>query len=62
MISSAEKGIEPIIKLKNLVTLNWSFDLTDQEMKRLKKELPKLKYLPHRHVQSNLDKIKALFR
>jgi len=61
MISCNDKRINPILKLKNLVTLNWAFDLSKKDMDRLKSELPKLKYLPHRHVQSNLDKIKSLF-
>ena len=50
-----------LLKLKNLVTLNWAFDISPKDMDRLKSELPKLKYLPHRHVESNLNKIKALF-
>lgn len=62
MISSSNKSIEPILKLKSLITLNWPFDLGEQQMVQLKKDLPKLKYLPHRHVQSNFDKIKALFK
>jgi hypothetical protein len=30
-------------------------------MDRLKKELPKLKYLPHRHVEENMRKLKEAF-
>lgn len=62
MTSCTDKRIDPILKLKNLRTLNWGFDLSKNEMALLKSELPKLKYFPHRHVQSNLDKIKALFK
>jgi hypothetical protein len=61
MINSTSKSIDIIFNLKNLQTINWAFDLTKSEMERLKQELPKLKYLPHRHVESNLKKIKALF-
>lgn len=62
MISTINKSIAPIYKLKNLKTLNWAFDLTKEEMAKLKNELPNLKYLPHRHVESNLSKIKTLFK
>lgn len=62
MISCGDKRLDPILKLKNLITLNWAFDLSKQDMDRLKSELPKLKSLPHRHGQSNLDKIKSLFK
>jgi hypothetical protein len=61
MINSTNKSIDIIFNLKNLQTINWAFDLTNSEMERLKQELPKLKYLPHRHVESNLNKIKTLF-
>ena len=61
MISTPNKSIEPILKLKNLVTLNWPFDLTNTDMKRLKMELPNLKYLPHRYEQGNQAKLKDLF-
>jgi len=60
MINSTNKNIDTVFKLKNLQTLNWAFDLTNSEMERLKKELPNLKYFPHRHVESNLNKIKSL--
>jgi len=62
MISSTDKNIEPVFKLKNLKTLNWAFDLKKSEMDKLKQELPNLKYFPHRHVESNLNKLKSLFR
>ena len=62
MIKSTSKSIDIVFNLKNLRTINWAFDLTKSEMERLKQELPKLKYLPHRHVESNLNQIKALFR
>lgn len=62
MINTTDKSIDRIYNLKNLQTLNWAFDLTKEEMKNLKKELPNLKYLPHRHVESNLNKIKSLFK
>jgi hypothetical protein len=61
MISSASTSIDMVFKLKNLKTLNWAFDLTKSEMEKLKQELPNLKYLPHRNVESNLTKIKSLF-
>ena len=61
MINSTNKSIDTVFKLKNLKTLNWAFDLTKSEMEKLKQELPNLKYLPHRHVESNLNKIKSLF-
>jgi len=61
MINSTNKSIDTVFKLKNLKTLNWAFDLTKSEMETLKQELPNLKYLPHRHVESNLNKIKSLF-
>ena len=61
MISCPDKRIDPILKLKNLITLNWSFDLSQKEMQRLKVELPNLKYLPHRYYENNMKKIKALF-
>jgi hypothetical protein len=61
MINSTNKSVETVFKLKNLKTLNWAFDITKPEMEKLKQELPNLKYLPHRHVESNLNKIKSLF-
>ncbi len=61
MISCADKRIDPLFKLKNLKTINWAFNLTTKEMDRLKEELPNLKYLPNRHYQSNMDKLKSLF-
>ncbi|HMK05186.1 MAG TPA: hypothetical protein VK489_13370 [Ferruginibacter sp.] len=61
MINSTDKSTDTVFKLKNLKTLNWAFDLTNSEMEKLKQELPNLKYMPHRHVESNLKKIKALF-
>lgn len=60
MISTTKKDIEPLFKLKHLKTLNWAFDLTKSEMEKLKQELPDLIYLPHRHVENNLTKIKSL--
>ena len=62
MTTCKDKTIDPILKLKNLRTLNWGFDISKEDMARLKKDLPQLKYYPHRHVQSNLEKIKSLFR
>jgi hypothetical protein len=61
MINSTDKSVDTVFKLKNLKTLNWAFDLTKSEMEKLKQELPNLKYLPHRLVESNLNKIKSLF-
>lgn len=61
MISCKDKKIDPILKLKNLITLNWAFDLSDKEMQCLKDELPNLRYLPHRYYEDNMKKIKALF-
>ncbi|ULQ51750.1 hypothetical protein [Flavihumibacter fluvii] len=61
MITSTNKSVDTVFKLKNLKTLNWAFDLTKPEMETLKQELPNLKYLPHRHVERNLNKIKSLF-
>jgi hypothetical protein len=61
MISSTDKNINTVFKLKNLKTLNWAFDLTKSEMDKLKQELPNLKYFPQRHVEGNLNKIKSLF-
>ena len=62
MISCPNKSIEPIYNLKNLVTLNWAFDLSNKEMDRLKTELPKLKYLPHRYYENNMKKIKEMIK
>ena len=62
MINTTNKSIDKIYTLKNLKAFNWAFDLTKDEMIKLKKELPNLKYLPHRHVESNLNKIKSLFK
>ncbi|HEX7902986.1 MAG TPA: leucine-rich repeat domain-containing protein [Chitinophagaceae bacterium] len=59
MISSMSTSIDTICKLKNLKTLNWAFDLTKSEIEKLNQELSNLKYLPHRHVESNLIKIKS---
>lgn len=60
MISSTNASIDTVFNLQHLKTLNWAFDLTKSEMEKIKKELPNLKYLPHRHVESNLSKIKSL--
>ena len=60
MIKSPDKSIEMIFKLKNLKTLNWSLNLTSSEIEKLKQELPYLINLPHRHFESNMNKIKAL--
>ena len=62
MISTPNTSFEPILKLKNLITLNWPFTLTDADMKRLKIELPNLKYLPNRYDRSNQAKLKDLFK
>jgi len=56
MISCPDKSIDPILKLKNLITLNWSFNLSQKEMERLKNELPNLRYLPHRYYEENMKK------
>lgn len=61
MINSTSKSIDAVFNLKNLKTINWAFDLTKSEMEKLKQELPNLKYLPHRHVESNLNNIKSFF-
>ena len=61
MISCVDKRIDPILNLKNLLTLNWAFDIPKKDMERLKTELPKLKYLPHRNYEENMKKIKATF-
>jgi len=58
MLNSPDKRIDPILKLKNLQTLNWSFDIPTEDMDRLKKELPKLKYLPHRHYEENMKQLR----
>lgn len=62
MVSTTNKNIDIIYKIKNLITLNWPFDLTKEEMKKLQSELPNLKYLPGRHDESNLTKINAASR
>lgn len=59
MISCVNKGIDPILKLKNLKTLNWAFDLTLQETDRLKEEMPNLINFPNRHYQNNMEKLKS---
>ena len=60
MISCVDKRIDPILKLKNLKTINWAFELTTKDLERLNQELPNLKYLPHRFYKSNMDKLKSL--
>jgi len=62
MISCPNKSSEQIYSLKNLITLNWAFDLSKYEMDRLKIELPKLKYLPNRYHDDNMKKIKEMIR
>ena len=62
MISCADKRIDPILKLKNLITLNWAFNLSKKDFDRLKAELPNLKYLPHRYHAENLKKLQASLR
>ena len=62
MISCADKRIEPILKLKNLITLNWAFELPKNDMARLKSELPKLKHLPGRYFEKNMEKIRSGFK
>jgi hypothetical protein len=59
MISCVDKRIDPILKLKNLLTLNWAFGIPKKDMERLKTEMPKLKYLPHRYYEENMKKLKA---
>jgi len=44
MVSCLDKRIDPILKLKNLITLHWPFDLSTYDIERLKSELPKLKF------------------
>jgi Leucine-rich repeat (LRR) protein len=61
MINCADINIDPILKLKNLQTLNWPFDLSNNDMQRLTSELPNLKFLPHRYYENNMKKIKGLF-
>lgn len=61
MISCIDKRIDPVLKLKNLMTLNWAFDIPKKDMERLKFELPKLKYLPNRYYEKNMKKIRDLF-
>jgi hypothetical protein len=61
MITCPDRTIDAVLNLKSLVTLNWPFNLSQKEMERLKAALPNLKYLPHRYVEDNLKKIKALF-
>ena len=58
MECTLNKGIDPILKLKNLKTLNWAFDLTLQETDRLKEEMPNLINFPNRHYQNNMEKLK----
>lgn len=55
MISCADKRIDPVLKLKELKTLNWSFRLTANDVVRLKNELPNLKYFPDRYYHSNAN-------
>jgi len=45
-LSSDDKRIDPILKLKNLITLNWCFKLTTKDVQRLKDELPVLRHFP----------------
>ena len=61
MISCVDKRIDTVFNLKNLLTLNWAFDIPKKDMERLKTELPKLKYLPHRYYEENMKKLKASF-
>ncbi len=62
MVKSTDENIAPIYNLKKLKTLNWAFHLTQEEINILKTELPDLKYIPHRHVEENVRKIKAMFK
>lgn len=59
MISCADKRIDPILSLKNLITLNWPFDFSGKDMERLKAELPMLRYLPDRYEEGNREKLRA---
>ena len=61
MVSCSDKKIDPILKLKNLIALNWPYDLSPKDMDRLKRELPSLKYLPHRYFEENMRKLKEAF-
>lgn len=60
MVRCADKRIDPLLQLKNLVTLNWSFEISAKDMERLQKALPNLKYLPNRYFEENMKKIKQL--
>ena len=61
MISCVDKRIDTLFNFKSLLTLNWGFDIPKKDIERLKKELPKLKYLPHRYYEENMKKLKASF-
>lgn len=61
MISCVDKRIDPLFNLKNLLTLNWAFDISKKDMEQLKTELPNLKYLPHRYDEKNMKINKATF-
>jgi len=62
MISSTNQSFDKLFDLKKLRTLNWPFELTQTDIQKLSHELPNLKYLPDRHRQKNMDKIKSLLR
>ena len=61
MISCKEKRIDPLLKLKNLETLNWYFELSDTDIKRMKTDLHQLKYWPNRYRDSHKNVIKEVF-
>ncbi|MBX2915966.1 MAG: hypothetical protein KF856_11920 [Cyclobacteriaceae bacterium] len=61
MIRCPDKSLDSILKLKKLQTFNWPFDLSTADMNKLRKELPNLKYLPHRYLEENMRKIKEAF-
>lgn len=60
MVSCPDKRIEPILKLKNLVTLNWCLNYTSKDKQRLIDELPNLKNLPDRYDEHNRKMLEKL--
>jgi hypothetical protein len=52
------RDIKPFLKLKNLVTLNWGYDMKSDEIEMLKSTLPKLKKYPS-SMNSDHDKYLA---
>ena len=62
MVSCPDKRIDFLLRLKNLITLNWSGDISEKDMNRLISELPNLRNFPHRYQKNNLDKLNNLFK